>query len=278
MNSVRRLSQDLSGEMTSYVKGLLNSPMNRDKIVIAIEGADDRDFYERYLSRNKVVFGIMNGHKWTTTVLQNLNPYFKERLAAINDADFSHLDGIEPEYENLFVSDCHDWEMTVISAQRTNDIALSYNVTANNAAKLHDDIISKIRNYSYVRWANEQNEDTDKKIAFKANTHEFSNLSIKDCVDKLNSCQKETQRHIDPDFVLEFESNRRDAEWEQLHNGHDYFRMLHTEIQHLKGIKDQPKKGDIISGYIELYPKGEFVATKLARSLSNWFAPRDIFN
>lgn len=68
------------------------------------------------------------------------------------------------------------------------------------------------------------------------------------------------------------------ADWGQLHNGHDYFRLLHIEIQRKKRIKAQPKGGEIVRRYKDLYPAQEFRATKLALSLKRYFAPLKLFS
>lgn len=274
MNSVLAAYNDSTQARTNYIRGLFHNPVNDGKIILLVEGTDDSAFYRQYMDDSVVTFGVTDGHKWTRIILENLNGGYHDRLAAVNDADFCRLDGFPQGLpDNLFFTDCHDWEMSVISEDRTRILAARYKLRSSTEENLHSKIIDGLNNYSYVRWVNEQNPDISTKLAFKDNTHEYAGLTIKECVGKLNSSQDSPQRRLDPEYAATFHAAHKGADWKQLHNGHDYFRLLHNQFLHNKESKRQLKKGEAQREYIKLYTIAEFRSTDLAKNLEAYFSP-----
>lgn len=274
MNSVLAAYNDSTQARTNYIRGLFLNPVNDGKIILLVEGPDDCEFYRQYMDDSIVTFGVTDGHKWTQIILSNLNQIYHDRLAAINDADFCRLDGFpEGLSDNLFFTDSHDWEMSVISEDRTKVLATRYKLRNYSENDLHSQILDGLNNYSYVRWINEQNPDVNSKLAFKDNTHEYFELTIKECVDKLNSSQESRQRKLDHELAVSFQAAHPNADWKQRHNGHDYFRMLHIQFLHPVDSKRQLRKGEAQREYIKLYSLADFKSTNLAKDIEDYFSP-----
>lgn len=267
-NTVHDYTADDFEGKSADVFAMVNHDLTYGQYFIMVEGEDDMPFYTKMLPSGSVYLFPMDGHKWMKNVLDDLNPVFPGTLIAVKDADFDHLDNIAPPYPNYLLTDRHDWEMQTIEPERTHNIAMRYGVDENIAETLHTEIIREIENYSFVRWASRQEEDIDKRLAFKRNTHDFCGKTVSECVVALNSQQEDPQRELDPELAERFKNEHHPADWRQLINGHDYFRLLHNLVHKHKHVPTQMKKGEIQKVFLKDYTVEEFKQTALGSSLT----------
>lgn len=260
-------SSDFQGR-TADVYLTFNNDLNYDKVVILIEGEDDRMFYSDYFKEENVSFFVMSGHEWMSTVLNELTPVFPGYLAAIKDADFSHLDNAYYPNENMFVTDCHDWEMTIASEQRTATVARRYGVASPLAEGLHARVMHELRHYSYVRWANSHRQPVSERVGFLADAENMKGKTLAEVIEVVNDHQEEG-RHIELGYVEEFVAMHPNPDERQLHNGHDYMRMLRKLITE-NSDHHNIKANEIPTHYARLFTGADFSLTRLASSLRTY--------
>lgn len=140
--------------LPAAVAALLNSPVNEGKTVLIVEGADDKSVYSRFFNAETVeIFpdGRCDMHR---VILSSLNPRYFNRIAAIKDADFDHLDGKAPEFDNLFLTDDRDLENMVLKNGIPSSVEERFRDRCASVAL--DEIHRDIMMISYLRWMNDK--------------------------------------------------------------------------------------------------------------------------
>lgn len=244
-----------------------NNDLTSQKVVLLIEGEDDRIFYSNFIIEENVYLFVMDGHEWMSNVLNDLTFIFPNQLGAIKDADFCHLDNKYPAQDNLFITDCHDWEMTIVSQDRTSKIAAKYGINAIEANTIHEEVLHELQNYSYVRWANSHIPRIDDRVEFLKDAENMKGKTIAEVVTIVNGNQKDNRR-IELEYVSNFMDQHIVADPRQLHNGHDYMRMLRKILS--EKSKQNIKGGEIPNAYSQLYTGADFSLTKLAQDLRSY--------
>lgn len=272
-NSVLDYTADDFDGKSADVFLTFNNELNFEKVVLLIEGSDDIIFYSDYFIEENVCFFVMNGHEWMPKVLEELTPLFSGQLGAIKDADFQHLENTYSEYPNMFITDCHDWEMTMVSPQRTYKIAAKYGINDDASRVIHDEVIHELKNYSYVRWANSCIPAKEDRVKFFDDAENMKGKTLAEVVTIVNNNQTE-DRHIDLEYVLDFKNQHQNADPQQLHNGHDYMRMLRKMIS--EKSKKNIKGNEIPTAYANLFTNADFSLTQLAHKLRSYNFTKEI--
>lgn len=273
LNSVLDYTVDDFEGKSAEVFLTFNNELNFEKVVLLIEGSDDLIFYSDYFIEENVRFVIMNGHEWMPKVLEELTPLFPGQLGAIKDADFQHLENTCHEYPNMFITDCHDWEMTMVSPKRTSKIAAKYGINDDDAQKIHEEVIYELQNYSYVRWANSCIPAKDDRVKFLDDAENMKGKTLAEVVTIVNNNQTE-HRHIGFEYVRDFKSQHENADPQQLHNGHDYMRMLRKMIS--EKSRKNIKGSEIPTAYANLFTNADFSLTQLAHKLRSYNFTKEI--
>lgn len=272
-NSVLDYTSDDFNGKTADVFLTFNNELNYDKVVLLVEGLDDALFYSEYFVEENVFLFVMNGHEWMTQVLGDLSSVFPNQLAAIKDADFNHLDNSYSVHQNMFVTDCHDWEMTIVSADRTSRIAARYGICDAESGILHEEVMRELQNYSYVRWANSWIPAKEDRVRFLDDAENMRGKTLAEVVTIVNGNQKEN-RWIDPNYVDSFKNQHPNADLRQLNNGHDYMRMLRKLIS--EKSKKNIKNGEIPEAYVRLFTGADFSLTRLAHNLRSYNFTKEV--
>ena len=113
MNSV--IASQTSNTVTTRVRMILAHPIYKNRVLLVVEGNDDKKVYGRLFDRDKVDIYPIGGCGHYETLLSSLNSKFYPRLAVIKDADFEHIVGYEYEFPNLFRTDTHDAETMMMT-------------------------------------------------------------------------------------------------------------------------------------------------------------------
>lgn len=272
-NSVLDYTSDDFNGKTADVFLTFNNELNYDKVVLLVEGLDDALFYSEYFVEENVFLFVMNGHEWMTQVLGDLSSVFPNQLAAIKDADFNHLDNSYSVHQNMFVTDCHDWEMTIVSADRTSRIAARYGICDDESGILHEEVMRELQNYSYVRWANSWIPAKEDRVRFLDDAENMRGKTLAEVVTFVNGNQKEN-RWIDPIYVDSFKKQHPNADLRQLNNGHDYMRMLRKLIS--EKSKKNIRNGEIPEAYVRLFTGADFSLTRLAHNLRSYSFTKEV--
>lgn len=272
MNSILANIESNEDDKTAEVRNMLNHYDTVNKILILVEGDDDVIFYSNYLDTEKVFLYQLKGCRYFAKVLGNLNPRYVNRLAAIKDADFDHLNGISPSIQNLFLTDTHDFEMLMISPHSVTDLASQYglkNELAHHANHIYTDVVHNLSNLSYIKWHNSMRDENEKGICFnKSKAIHHYGKSIRESLEILQPFQDDDVI-MDEDAIEALKSNNPDAEISQLINGHDFCELIPKAIKDVR--MTNIRNNDIPVKLLALYPSAAFSSTNLALSLERLY-------
>ena len=135
----------------------LNSVMGSKMVWILVEGEDDCKLYDKFFDAAKAKVEFVNGGKGQLTIALNTLTAETEQVIGIQDADFLHLDKSYPAVKNLFYTDFHDIETTMLNF---NDVLRNL-FTEYRMQKQQEDIWTNVLEetsyIAYIRWYNDKN-------------------------------------------------------------------------------------------------------------------------
>ena len=111
---MRDASEAVTDAKVADVKSLFDTHVNDGKVVLVVEGPDDKEVYEKVTDAATVCFYVDCNCDKHFVILNALNGRYRNRLLAIKDADFDRLDGTQPPYLNLVLTDTHDMEGMIV--------------------------------------------------------------------------------------------------------------------------------------------------------------------
>ena len=128
------------------------------KVFILIEGTDDEKIYRHFLNEQKVIFYVTKNCLYVVELLRifKTNPLHKNKIIGIKDADFDHmLHRSYPDLENLFLTDFHDIEMTILSVSEEFESSLKAECCLQTTTPLVEKVAKDLKSLSYLRLYNE---------------------------------------------------------------------------------------------------------------------------
>jgi hypothetical protein len=132
----------------------LNSDIGKDLIYILVEGKDDYKNYAKLFDQKKTNIEYVHGKGNVSTALNELDIITKQ-IIGICDADFNHLQNITPHIHNLFLTDFHDIEMTMLSINGVLNDALTEYGLQNNTSTILQRAFEETKIIGYIRWLNQ---------------------------------------------------------------------------------------------------------------------------
>jgi len=132
----------------------LNSDIGKDLVYILVEGINDCKTYRRLFYQNKTNIEYVNGKGQVSIALNELNNITKQ-VIGICDADFCHLEKNLPNIHDLFFTDFHDIEMTMLSIDGVlNDVLIECELQ-NSTEEILQKALEEAQIIGYVRWLNQ---------------------------------------------------------------------------------------------------------------------------
>jgi hypothetical protein len=133
----------------------LSSDSGKGVVYILVEGPDDCKIYPKFFAKNKAsVEYVIGGKGQLLAALTELNKITKQ-IIAVCDADFNHLQNTPPGFDNLFFTDFHDIEMTMLFVDGVmNDALTEYGFRHDSPAILNR-ALEEAKTIGYIRWYNE---------------------------------------------------------------------------------------------------------------------------
>jgi len=256
--SMREASEVATNAEVAAVKSLFDTHVNDGKVVLIVEGPDDKEVYEKVTDASSVCIYVDCNCDKHIVILNALNGRYKNRLLAIKDADFDRLDGTLPPYSNLVLTDAHDLEGMIVEeclseltgedAERCKTINLS-------------GIYSELEDISYLKWFNHTNHcginfsdvalDLDVTKYFSvcvANTNNVVSVSLAD--------------------MYAFKATHQGVAEKDLCNGHDLFEQIYLRARAAK-LSNFAKK-PFFRRMRRAYPADKFVKTLLYQNIRKW--------
>ena len=249
-----------------------------DKVMVLVEGKDDKDFYSNLSNETKVFYMDLGGCTDIEQITREASRMYRRRLAAIKDSDFSRLNGTRSPLRNLFYTDYHDVEMYVATRSRVFEISRGsiHRLENSKAIGIYDRAKNAIWKYSYIKWHNSQ-RPVGTRLSFKETkvAHHYDK-SLLESITVINSLQQNSLAVANDATITAFMNANPAPSERQLLNGHDFCTAIAIAIKEVRmhNIKDK----SIFKELSGLFSKAEFERTELCQSLKNYFAPIDIFN
>lgn len=258
--SMRDASEVVEDAKVADVKSLFDTHVNDGRVVLVVEGADDKEIYEKVTDASSVCIYVDCNCDKHLVILNALNGRYGNRLLAIKDADFERLNGICHQYSNLFLTDAHDMEGMIVEeclpalqgedAERCQSINLS-------------DVYSEIEDISYLKWFNYSNHCGIN----------FSGVALDlDVNSYFNACVANTYNYVGVTLaeMYVFKDGHLGVSKKELCNGHDIFERIYVRA-HAAKVSNYAKK-PFFRRLRRAYPKEKFVNTYLYQEIKRWEA------
>lgn len=256
--SMRDASEVAIDIKVADVKSLFETHVNEGKVILVVEGSDDKEVYEKVTDAKNVCIYVDCNCDKHIVILNALNEQYGRRLLAIKDADFDRLEGRNHPCANLLLTDTHDMEGMIVEeclselqgedADRCQGVKLS-------------DIYSELEDISYLKWFNHHNHCG---INFGDTTLDVNIMSyFNTCVFNTNNVVSVTLEDM---YV--FKATYPEVSEKELCNGHDIFERIYVRA-HAAKVRNFAKK-PFFRRLRRAYPKDKFVNTSLYRDIKAW--------
>lgn len=93
ITSMREASEKVADAKVADVKSLFDTHINDGKVIVVVEGSDDKEVYQKVMDANTVCFYVDCNCDKHFVILDALNGRYDNRLLAIKDADFDRIEG-----------------------------------------------------------------------------------------------------------------------------------------------------------------------------------------
>ena len=203
---------------------LLGHPIYKKKILVIVEGDDDKKVYGRMFDKEVVDVRSIGGCNNFNDILTQLNPKYYPRLAVIKDADFEHIVGYEYTFPNLFRTDSHDVETMMMTDAFYEVFKMEYLKGKESELlklmKVHDELLP-------LSWLKLACKDLGKNINFGAfSLYMFykgnTDVDVDECRNVLNRKPENATIGVPTDSeIARIKSKYGEVDKSQLNNGHD---------------------------------------------------------
>lgn len=244
---------------TSTVYLLLNNPQYAGRMIVIVEGDDDKTVYKEFFVEDTVLLhpdGNCDKHE---IILNDLNPQYYKRLIAIKDADFDRLNSAVQKFRNLFISDTHDLEGMVLRDGIPTNLSDSDSYRCANV----DVYIIKesLRDISLLKWYNNINScglnfrDVDVNIPIVDYWHRV----VANTASSVSVTYEHFQRFVEDVLTVDLD---------ELTNGHDLFERVYLQAK--SADKSNFPKKQFFKRLRSTYTLERFKNTSLYASLVAW--------
>ena len=240
------------------VKSLFDTHVNDGKVIVVVEGPDDKEVYEKVMDANSVCFYVDCNCDKHFVILDALNERYGERLLAIKDADFDRLDGIANPYPNMVLTDTHDMEGMIVkeclSELQGDDAVRCQGI---NLAEIY----AELEDVSYLKWFNH--------VSHCGINFNESALDL-DINAYFNACVANTANVVNvtlTDMYI-FKTTHTGVSEKELCNGHDILERIYVRAK-AANVANYAKK-PFFRRLRRAYPKNKFENTDLFQSIKDW--------
>lgn len=259
--------------------GMCYHEANNGKVFVLIEGPDDEKIYRRFLDEQKVTFYVAKNCIFVVDLLRALktNMALKNRLIGIKDADFDHiLHRSYPDLENLFLTDYHDIEMTILSEEFENSLKAEYKLPT--PVLLVKKVAEDLKCLSYLRLYNELTVKDQEVEGINFNNLTYPELydgkntiTMEHCLCHVKSkCNNARLGHFPTTEIMEtFKTDYENSDLKQLTRGHDLVSALQIRLHKLCG-KDSCGYNGLCLILRSSCSREQFEKTALYHYLNEW--------
>lgn len=279
MNNPTSITISAASE-SARIAQLVRGNMDKNKVVIVVEGDSDLRLDIKLFNEHAKI-EPMYGKLKLLSLDPELYNVFSRNLIAIKDADFDHLNGINPPHKNVFLTDKHDIEMTMIDSEIIESILAEYIGKADNYSELCDgqnlidNLAENLKDYSYIKWKNDVDNGHINFDAVRMKELEVANspASFTKSLDIIYSkgCNSRGEVEIIKETdMISFKEKHPCEDLALLVCGHDFCASMVEWIRsvpnNLSGLSKEGLEGIIRM----LYSPAKFYATSLYRNIHKW--------
>lgn len=258
ITSMREASEKVTDAKVADVKSLFDTHVNDGKVIVVVEGQDDKEVYEKVMDVNAVCWYIDCNCDKHFVILDALNGRYGERLLAIKDADFDRLEGTATSYPNMLLTDTHDMEGMIVTeclpALQGEDAVRCQGIELT-------EIYAELVDVSYLKWFNHASHCGIN----------FGDSALDLDIDAyFNDCVANTDNVITVTLadMYAFKTAHLGVSIKELCNGHDIFERIYIRAK-AANVVNYAKK-PFFRRLRRAYPKDKFVTTALFRSIKIW--------
>lgn len=262
---------------------------------ILVEGNNDYTLYRKFINNDLCEVQIAFGKHNIIDVIEILNQRGYSNSIGILDSDFGNI-GTKPEHSNdIFYTDTHDIETTIIRSDSFNSLVDSYCekerhdqfIADNNGEDIRVILLKLIAPLGYLKWANQQEEWG---LLFKAKNTNGAELKIEDFIPVgtmqfsgykkmvntvFNYSRGKVKVNIEEAIAIEHVENLSkgsEVDYYQLCNGHDLSYLFSLALR--KKIANYNSKAipaeQIEKDLVLAYDSSGFKITDLYANLKKW--------
>jgi hypothetical protein len=252
----------------------MRSPSWNNRVFVLLEGQDDWRIYPKFFDGSRASLEYTGGKGQVLPSLQTLD---RDGIIAIGicDADFQNLQNIAPSCPNLFFTDCHDIEMTMLKTVHILVNALTEYGLQKKANVILQDAMRETEFCAFTRWYSEYNTIGLKfkglGLASFLRPDTTGTKLVLSAADYLNAVNKRTNNlkyPVKTTDVSNFMSIHPTNDKYNLCNGHDILQYISLTIWR---IFKKTKRNHDLTSYIRVsYSLSDFHTTKLYASVATW--------
>lgn len=237
-----------------------NTPANSGKLILLVEGKYDVPFYQKFCNSEYVYIHFTEGCEKMDSLIPLLSKREYEYLA-IQDSDFRFLGQQKADYDNLFFTDCHDYEMTCFSDAAFSQV-FSDRVMKVYGAPVNYDLIDS--DLQLLSWYKACNMVYSLGVSFKLIDKKVTQIPKIDYACIQSNIVGNLQQGYVKSFVKSLD-NQLQGRY-HLHNGHDWLNRICYYLNSKKTVEEEELQELVVS----LYSKESFVQTQLYKDIVLW--------
>lgn len=266
------------------IRSLCRHEMYMDKVVVIVEGDDDKKIFEKFIDTEKAFLYAAKGCIWVVKVVKGLNERteFNDRVIGIKDADFDHILSKDHGVPNLFVTDFHDIEMTLISNDFENGIYAECGI--HNYSNILIKVAEDIKNVSFIRLYNQIKVNGDDELdginfdglAMNSIYDGTNPVDLSMCLNHIKARGNQDKSWFPEDTdITNLESSYINVNLRQLTRGHDLMYGLLVKIKALTG-HDKIGYKDLCLAFRFHLRQDMFMRTQLYTDINSYISQKGI--
>ncbi|MDR3366858.1 MAG: DUF4435 domain-containing protein [Prevotellaceae bacterium] len=264
----------VSVDKINEIRLSLRSKTGCEVVWVLVEGEDDCKIYSKFFAENVTRVEFVNGGKDQLLIALETLTQETRQVVGIRDADFLHLERNYPSVANLFFTDCHDIEMTMVYSDAAfKNILYEYSLQQ-EGDEIKQNILTEASFVGYIRYYNELNtcsinfKGIGYNVDFEDNTHHIT-LDRSCLIQELNQRSPDKKITIDENTINQFAQSKNIQNSYQLVNGHDFIKILMLRIKKTKNNLNV-KADNVAISLRNSYQIAHFRETELYSQLLDW--------
>jgi hypothetical protein len=201
-------------------------------VCVLVEGSNDSRLYPKFFRdvKTRVMVIKSGGKQKMLEALEILTDRAKKAIG-ICDADFYHLERNYPSLNNIFFTDCHDIEMTMMNFNPVTDNALKGYSLQFTVDAILKSALQEVSYMAYTRWYNEKNvchfnfKKVDVNSVFII-SDEKPKLDVVKFLSELNRVSDNKTMTITSEEIQKFVETHQTEDYFNLCNGHDVILVI----------------------------------------------------